>query len=171
MKKEHKNNYYKNEDEIIFEKLKDFKKFNSNIQNNTQYKNHNIKYSNSDKNYFNNILKIEKNETLLNKSNIDKEISYYNSSDFKKFNQLNNFSEYKDNTEKENNKNISSRLTYTSSDYGEFNKIVKTENKKENIKKDLSRKVKVIDYGKLKESEKKLKNKVGIEKIKIIYFD
>ena len=70
MKKENKNNYYKDEDEIIFEKLCDFKKFNSNIQNNTQYKNHNIKYSNSDKNYFNNILKIEKNEALLNKSNL-----------------------------------------------------------------------------------------------------
>ena len=171
MKKEHKNNYYKDEDEIIFEKLGNFKKFNSNMQSNTQYKNHNIKYSNSDKNYFNNILKTEKNDTLLNESNIDKKTSYYNSSDFKKFNQLNNFSEYKDNTEKENNKNISSKLTYTSSDYGEFNKIIKTENKEENIKKDLSRKVKFIDYGKLKKSEKKLKNKVGIEKIKIVYFD
>ncbi len=171
MKKEHKNNYYKDEDEIIFEKLKDFKKFNSNIQNNTQYKNHNIKYSNSDKNYFNNILKIEKNETLLNKSNIDREISYYNSSDFQKFNKLNSFQEYKDNTVQENNKNISSKLTYTSSDYDKFNKIVKTEDKEENIKKNPNRKIKVIDYGKLKESKKKHKNKVGIEKIKIVYFD
>ena len=171
MKKENKNNYYKDEDEIIFEKLCDFKKFNSNIQNNTQYKNHNIKYSNSDKNYFNNIIKTEKNDTLLNKSNIDKETGYYNSSDFQKFNRLNNFPEYKDNTEQENNENISSKLPYTSSDYGEFDKIVKTKNKEENIKKDQSRKVKIIDYGKLKESENKFKNKMGIEKIKIIYFD
>ena len=171
MKKENKNNYYKDEDEIIFEKLCDFKKFNSNIQNNTQYKNHNIKYSNSDKNYFNNIIKTEKNDTLLNKSNIDKETGYYNSSDFQKFNRLNNFPEYKDNTEQENNENISSKLPYTSSDYGEFDKIVKTKNKEENIKKDQRRKVKIIDYGKLKERENKLKNKLGIEKIKIIYFD
>ena len=171
MKKENKNNYYKDEDEIIFEKLCDFKKFNSNIQNNTQYKNHNIKYSNSDKNYFNNILKTEKNDSLLNKSNIDKETGYYNSSDFQKFNRLNNFPEYKDNTEQENNENISSKLPYTSSDYGEFDKIIKTKNKEENIKKDQSRKVKIIDYGKLKERENKLKNKLGIEKIKIIYFD
>ena len=171
MKKENKNNYYKDEDEIIFEKLCDFKKFNSNIQNNTQYKNHNIKYSNSDKNYFNNIIKTEKNDTLLNKSNIDKETGYYNSSDFQKFNRLNNFPEYKDNTEQENNENISSKLPYTSSDYGEFDKIVKTKNKEENIKKDQSRKVKIIDYGKLKEREYKLKNKMGIEKIKIVYFD
>ena len=171
MKKENKNNYYKNEDEVIFEKLSDFKKYNSNIQNNNQYKNQNIKYSNSDKNYFNNILKTEKNDSLLNKSNIDKETSYYNSSDFQKFNRLNNFPEYKDNTEQKSNENTSSKLPYTSSDYGEFDKIVKTENKEENIKKDQNRKVKIIDYAKLKESGNKLKNKMGIEKIKIVYFD
>ncbi len=171
MKKENKTNYYKDEDEIIFEKLSDFKKYNSNIQNNNQYKNQNIKYSNSDKNYFNNILKTEKNDSLLNKSNIDKETSYYNSSDFQKFNRLNNFPEYKDNTEQKSNKNTSSKLPYTSSDYSEFDKIVKTENKEENIKKDQNRKVKIIDYAKLKESGNKLKNKMGIEKIKIVYFD
>ena len=171
MKKENKTNYYKDEDEIIFEKLSDFKKYNSNIQNNNQYKNQNVKYSNSDKNYFNNILKTEKNDSLLNKSNIDKETSYYNSSDFQKFNRLNNFPEYKDNTEQKSNENTSSKLPYTSSDYGEFDKIVKTENKEENIKKDQNRKVKIIDYAKLKESGNKLKNKMGIEKIKIVYFD
>ena len=171
MKKEHKNNYYKNEDKVIFEKLSDFKKFNSNIQNNNQYKNQNIKYSNSDKNYFNKILKIEKNDLLLNKSNIDKKTSYYNSSDFKKFNRLNNFPEYKDNTEQKNNENTSSKMPYTSSDYGEFDKIVKIKHKEEKIKNDQNRKVKIIDYGKLKESENKLKNKMGIEKIKIVYFD
>ena len=66
MRKENKNNYYKNEDEIIFEKLNNFKKFNSNTQNNNQSKNHNIKYSNSDKNYFNNILKTKKNDAFFN---------------------------------------------------------------------------------------------------------
>tara|TARA_B100000029_G_scaffold22208_1_gene22275 strand:- start:151 stop:666 length:516 start_codon:yes stop_codon:yes gene_type:complete len=171
MRKENKNNYYKNEDEIIFEKLNNFKKFNSNTQNNNQSKNHNIKYSNSDKNYFNNILKTKKNDAFLNNSIIDKETSYYNSSDFQKFNRLNNFPEYKDNTEHKNNENISSKLPYTSSDYGEFDKIVKTKKNEENIKTDQNRKVKIIDYGKLKERENKLKNKLGIEKIKIIYFD
>ena len=171
MKKENKTNYYKDEDKIIFEKLSDFKKYNSNIQNNNQYKNQNIKYSNSDKNYFNNILKTEKNDSLLNKSNIDKKTSYYNSSDFHKFNRLNNFPEYRDNTEQKSNENTSSKLPYTSSDYGEFNKIVKAKNKEKNIKKDQNRKVKIIDYAKLKESGNKLKNKMGIEKIKIVYFD
>jgi len=107
----------------------------------------------------------------LNNSIIDKETSYYNSSDFQKFNRLNNFPEYKDNTEQKNNENISSKLPYTSSDYGEFDKIVKTKKNEENIKTDQNRKVKIIDYGKLKERENKLKNKLGIEKIKIIYFD
>ena len=171
MNKENKNNYYNDEDEIIFEKLGNFKKFNSNIQNNTQYKNYNINYSNSDKNYFNNILKTKKNDVSLNESNIEKEISYYNSLDFQKFTRLNNFPEYKDNAKKEDSKNISSKLTYTSSDYGEFDKIVKTKSKEENIIKNESRKVKIIDYGKLNESGKKLKNKIGVEKIKIVYFD
>ena len=170
MKKENRN-YYNDEDQLIFEKLDDFKKFNSNISDNNKNKNHSIRYSNSDKNNFNDILKTEKNDTLLNKTNNDKEISYYNSSDFKKFNQLNSFPEYSDNNKQENIKNISSNLTYTQSDYGEFDKIVNTKNNKEDIKKDQSRKVKIIDYGKLKESENKLKNKMGIEKIKIVYFD
>jgi len=34
-----------------------------------------------------------------------------------------------------------------------------------------SKKIKIIDFNKLKEREKNLKNKVGIEKIKIVYFD
>ena len=169
MKKENRN-YYNDEDQLIFEKLDDFKKFNSNISNKNKNKNHSIRYSNSDKNNFNDILKMEKNDTLLNKTNNDKEISYYNSSDFKKFNQLNNFPEYSDNNKRENIKNISSNLTYTQSDYSEFDKIVKTK-KNENIKTDQNRKVKIIDYAKLKESGNKLKNKMGIEKIKIVYFD
>ena len=59
MKKENKNNYYKDEDEIIFEKLCDFKKFNSNIQNNTQYKNY---IKNIDK-----IKRLNKNQIFLAK--------------------------------------------------------------------------------------------------------
>tara|TARA_B100000965_G_scaffold342609_1_gene311894 strand:- start:471 stop:980 length:510 start_codon:yes stop_codon:yes gene_type:complete len=169
MKKEHKNNYYNDEDAIIFEKLDNFKKFNSNSQSNTQYKDHNINYSNSDKNYFNNILKTEKNDVLLNKSNIEKEKSYYNPSDFQKFNQLNNFPEFINNTEQENNKNINSKLTYSSNDYDEFNKIVKTKNNNVNIKKNQIRKIKIIDYD--KENVKKIKNKIGVDKIKIVYFD
>ena len=46
-----------------------------------------------------------------------------------------------------------------------------TKSKEEKTTKNQNKKVKIIDYGKLKESEKKLKNKLGIEKIKVVYFD
>ena len=95
MKKDNKNNYYNSEDQVNFEKLDNFKKYNSNFKNKTQYKNQNIKYSNSDKNYFNSIIKTEKNISLLNETDIKKDINYYNSSDSQKFEQLNNFPEYK----------------------------------------------------------------------------
>ena len=50
-------------------------------------------------------------------------------------------------------------------------KIIQTNNKEEKTTEDKNKKVKVIDYGKLKEGEKKIKNKLGIEKRKIVYFD
>ena len=46
----------------------------------------------------------------------------------------------------------------------------KTKNNDEKIK-EQNKKIKVIDYSKLKDIGKKLKNKIGIEKIKIVYFD
>ena len=96
MKKENKNNYYNDEDKVNFEKLNNFNKFNSNNIKNTQLNNYNTRYSNSDKNYFNTILKIDENTSMLNNNNINKEKKYYNTSDFKKFDQLNNFAEYND---------------------------------------------------------------------------
>ena len=170
MKKEHKKNYYNSEDEVNFEKLDNFKKYNSNFKIKTQYKNQNIKYTNSDKNYFNNIIKIDKNASLLNETNIKKDINYYNSSDSKKFEKLNSFPEYKYNNEEAIGR-INTEMAYSSGDYGEFNKIIQTENKEEKTTKNENKKVKIIDYSKLKESEKKLKNKLGIEKIKVVYFD
>ena len=37
--------------------------------------------------------------------------------------------------------------------------------------KDQNKKIRVIDYSKINEGEKKIKNKFGIDKIKIVYFD
>ena len=165
------NNHYNDEDEINFEKLNNFRKFNSNIKKIIPSKNHNIKYANSDKNYFNNILKPQENLTLLKKTDTEKSTKHYNSSDFQKFDQLNNFFDYKDNTEQENNRNINSKSNYSSSDYGEFSKIIQIKNNKEKIIKNENKKVKIIDFNRLKDSEKRLKNKVEIEKIKIVYFD
>ena len=169
MKKENKNNYYNDEDKVNFEKLNNFNKFNSNNIKNTQLNNYNTRYSNSDKNYFNTILKIDENTSVLN-NNINKEKKYYNTSDFKKFDQLNNFAEYNDKIDFENKENLGTETKYKSSDYGEFNKIIQTKNN-EKKNKDHNKKIKVIDYGKIKENEKKLKNKIGVDKIKIVYFD
>ena len=166
-----KNNYYNDEDEINFEKLSNFSKFNSRVKNNNQSKNHNIKYANSDKNYFNNILKLEKNLYLLDKENERKKMNYYNSSDFQKFEFLNNFPEYEDVLNQKEKEKINYRSSYTLNDFDEFNKIIQVKNDKEKMTNDQINKVKVIDYKKLKENGKKLKNKMGIDKIKIVYFD
>ena len=105
------------------------------------------------------------------KTGAEKKVEYYNSSDFKKFDQLDNFIEYKNNIKNEQNKDIDHGLTYSSNDYGEFNKIIPTRNNGEKIVNQQNKNVKIVDYGKLNDSEKKLKNKLGIEKIKIVYFD
>jgi hypothetical protein len=171
MKTKDKNNYYNDEDELNFDKLNNFRKFNSDIKSSTQSKNHNIKYANSDKNYFNNIIKTEENLPLFTKKDAQKEVKYYNSSDFQKFDQFNKFLEYKDSAEQKQNINIDSELNYSSNDYGEFNKIIPTKNTGKKIINNKNQKVKIIDYSKLKDNEKNLKNKVGVEKIKIVYFD
>ena len=168
MKKENKINYYNDEDKVNFEKLNNFNKFNSKNIKSPEFNNFNTRYSNSDKNYFNTILKIDENTSLLNNSN--KEKKYYNTSDFKKFDQLNNFPEYNDKIDYQNKENLGSGTKYKSSDYGEFNKIIQTKNNEKKTK-DQNKKIKVIDYGKINKNEKKLKNKIGVEKIKIVYFD
>ena len=171
MKKEDKNDYYNDEDEINFDKLNNFRRFNSNIKDNTKSENHNIKYANSDKNYFNDIIKTEENLSIFKKKDDKKEVKYYNSSDFQKFDQFNNFLEYENNTKQKQNVNTDSELNYSSNDYGEFNKIIPTKNIGKKIINNKNQKVKVIDYSKLKYNKKNLKNKMGIEKIKIVYFD
>ena len=168
--KENKINYYNTEDEIQFQKLDDFRKFNKNIKVNKSEKNQEVKYSNTDKNNFNGILKTNENFGLLNEPNIKKELNYYNNSDFDKFETLDTFQEYNLKLNN-NNENQNSNSHYSKDDYSQFNKIIKTETQEKNQVEAKNKKVKVIDYNKLNESNKKIKNKVGIEKIKIVYFD
>ena len=66
---------------------------------------------------------------------------------------------------------MNAEMVYSSNDYGEFNKIIQTKSKEEKTTKNQNKKIKIIEYGKLKESAKKIKNKLGIEKIKVVYFD
>ena len=171
MKTKDKDNYYNDEDEINFEKLNNFRKFNSNVKSITQSNDRNIRYANSDKNYFNNIIKTDENLSLSKKIDTEKEVKYYNSSDFQKFDQFNNFLNYEDKAEQKLDKNIDTEFNYSSNDYGEFNKIIPIKNSAKKIISNKNSNVKIIDYSKLKNDEKKLKNKVGIEKIKIVYFD
>ena len=55
--------------------------------------------------------------------------------------------------------------------YKEFNKIIPKVDMDQIKIKDQNKKIRVIDYNKKNENEKKLKNKFGIDKIKIVYFD
>ena len=170
MKIDNKNKYYNDEDEINFQKLNDFRKYNSELKNNNQSNNHNIKYANSDKNYFNNILKTSEKVELYNEIKIDKEIDYYNPSDFQKFDQLNNFPEYNNNLDKIN-EDSTTVSNYSPRDYDEFNKIIPKIDIDQKKIDDQNKKIRVIDYNKINGNEKKLKNKMGIDKIKIVYFD
>ena len=170
MKSENKHKYYNDDDEINFEKLNNFRKFNSNFKNSIQLNNHNIKYANSDKNYFNDILKTDQKVPRYNENEAEKDINYYNSSDFQKFDKLDNFSEYNDNL-KQLNENITPKSDYSSEDYNEFDKIIPNINMDQKKINEQNKKIRVVDYSKINEGEKKLKNKFGIDKIKIVYFD
>ena len=163
MKIENNNNYYNVEDEINFEKLKNFRKFNSNVKSITQSNDRNIRYANSDKNYFNNIIKTDENLSLSKKIDTEKEVKYYNSSDFQKFDQFNNFLNYEDKAEQKLDKNIDTEFNYSSNDYGEFNKIIPIKNSAKKIISNKNSYVKIIDYSKLNDDKKKLKNKLQID--------
>jgi len=171
MKTENKNKYYNDEDEINFQKLNNFRKYNSESKNDIRSNNHNIKYANSDKNYFNNILKTNKNVEFYNETDAKKEINYYNNSDFQKFDQLNSFPEYNNDNEDKINENSIPKSNYSNTDYDEFNKIIPKTNIDNKKIEDQNKKIRIIDYSKVNENEKKLKNKMGIDKIKIVYFD
>jgi hypothetical protein len=175
MKKENINNYYTDEDLINFEKLKNFKEFKVNKLNNNQNKSHPVRYAVSDNRNFNKIMNIDNNESSSKKVNKTKD---YTPSDFENFKKLKQFTTFSDN-EPLNNKTESSKATtkYTDKDMSAFDKIIKskgdTKNESENknnVKID-NKKIKIIDFNKLNEREKNLKNKVGIEKIKVVYFD
>ena len=173
MKKETKNNYYTDEDLINFKKLNNFKEFKSDKLNNNQRTNYPVKYSMSDNNNFKKIMNIENSEiSSFKEDNKSKENSYYNSLDFQKFNKLKQFTNFENSkdskTKKENSKSVTN---YTSDDVNKFDKIIKTKNQNINNTEANNKKIKIIDFDKLKEKEKNFKNKLGIEKIKVVYFD
>ena len=179
MKTENINNYYTDEDLILFEKLKNFNDSKVNQLNNNQAKSHSFRYAISDNKHFDKIMNINNNKNSLSrKIEKTKKNNYYNSSDFKNFEKINQFATFSENkTLNKNTKVIKTKTNYTANDVDTFDQIIKSEayikkhsEDKVNSKVD-NKKIKIIDFNKLKEREKILKNKVGIEKIKIVYFD
>ena len=175
MKKENINNYYTDEDLINFEKLKNFKEFKVNKLNNNQNKSHPVRYAVSDNRNFNKIMNIDNNESSSKKVNKTKD---YTPSDFENFKKLKQFTTFNDNEPLNNKTEPEKTITeYTNKDKSSFDKIIKSKSdakneseNKHNAKID-NKKIKIIDFNKLNEREKNFKNKVGIEKIKVVYFD
>jgi hypothetical protein len=175
MKKENINNYYTDEDLINFEKLKNFKEFKVNKLNNNQNKSHPVRYAVSDNRNFNKIMNIDNNESSSKKVNKTKD---YTPSDFENFKKLKQFTTFNDNEPLNNKTEPEKTITeYTNKDKSSFDKIIKSKSdakneseNKNNVKID-SKKIKIIDFNKLNEREKNFKNKAGIEKIKVVYFD
>jgi len=175
MKKENINSYYTDEDLINFEKLKNFKEFKVNKLNNNQYKSHPIRYAVSDNRNFNKIMNIDNNEFSSKKVNKTKD---YTASDFENFKKLKQFTTFNDSNPSNNKTETEKNITkYTNKDKSSFDKIIKSKGdakneseNKNNVKID-NKKIKIIDFNKLNEREKNFKNKAGIEKIKIVYFD
>ena len=175
MKKENINSYYTDEDLINFEKLKNFKEFKVNKLNNNQYKSHPIRYAVSDNRNFNKIMNINNNEFSSKKVNKTKD---YTPSDFENFKKLKQFTTFNDSNPSNNKTETEKNITkYTNKDKSSFDKIIKSKSdakndseNKNNVKID-NKKIKIIDFNKLNEREKNFKNKAGIEKIKVVYFD
>jgi len=175
MKKENINNYYTGEDLINFEKLKNFKEFKVNKLNNNQNNSHPVRYAVSDNRNFNKIMNIDNNESSSKEVNKSRD---YKPSDFENFKKLKQFTTFNDSELLNNKTEPKKTITkYTDKDISSFDKIIKfkgdvkneSENKN-NVKID-SKKIKIIDFNKLNERKKNFKNKAGIEKIKIVYFD
>ena len=173
MKKENINNYYTDEDLINFEKLKNFKKFKVDKLNNNQNNSHSVRFAASDNKNFDKIINIDNNKSSSREVNKTKENNiYYTSSDFEKFKKLKQLTDFNITKESETKKEYSkTAATYTSNDINKFDKFIKTKNEITNNTEVNNKKIKIIDFNKLNEREKNFKNKVGIEKIKIVYFD
>ena len=172
MKKENINNYYTDEDLINFEKLKNFKEFKVNKLNNNQNNTHPARYAVSDNRNFNKIMNVGNNEKSSSKEvNKSKD---YTTSDFENFKKLKQFTTFNDNEPLNNKTEPEKTITeYTDKDMSAFDIIIKSKGgaKNENKVKIDNKKIKIIDINKLNEREKNFKNKAGIEKIKVVYFD
>ena len=112
-------------------------------------------------------MNIDNNESSSKKVNKTKD---YTPSDFENFKKLRQFITFNDSKPSNNKTEPEKTITeYTNKDKSSFDKIIKSkgDTKNENDNK----KIRIIDFNKLNEREKNFKNKLDIEKIKIVYFD
>ena len=179
MKKENINNYYTDKDLINFEKLKNFNGSKTNKLNKNQNKSHPIRYAKSDNKHFNEIMNINNDkDSLSKKTEKTKKNNYHSPIDLENFDKLKQFATFNNNvTVNKKTEVTKTKTNYTTNDVNVFDQIIKFESDIKNVDKNKinskvdTKKIKIIDFNKLKEREKILKNKVGIEKIKIVYFD
>ena len=179
MNKKSINNYYNDEDLINFEKLRNFSDSKVNKLSNNPNKSLPVRYAMSDNKHFNKIMNINNDKSSLSKkTKKTKNNNYYSSLDLKNFDKLKQLAIFSDGeTINKKTEVAKTKTNYTANDVNVFDQIIKfksgiknVDKNKINLKVD-TKKIKIIDFNKLKEREKILKNKVGIEKIKIVYFD
>ena len=169
-KKKLDTNYTYN-DLINFEKLESVHNYKIKL-NNKKNINHPIKYTASDNKYFKKIINKKSSTDEKYSKNIKIDAAnknYYNSLDNNNFEKIKQF-QATANNEFLKKKDASENITdYKKSDLNAFELILKSSNKANITNSTIdNKKIKIIDFDKTNNIQK---NKLGVEKIKVIYFD
>ena len=176
MRKQNINNSYTDEDLINFKKLKNFKSFKVNKINNDK-KSHPQRYAKSDSENFEKIISVNNKFLSRDVEKQEKKENYYKLLDLENFEKIKKtFSYGNDKPLKKDEYPKKTIINYTDNDKKAFDQIIKNNYEKNHKVKHINTKVdkakiKIIDFDKLNKREKNLKNRAGIEKIKIVYFD
>ena len=170
IKKKISNNYTDN-DLIAFEKLENFNNYKITL-NDEKNKITPTKYSVSDNIYFKNLINNSSNSNeniLADKKKENTNADYYTERDDSNFERIKQFPpQTNDEFIKKKNDNYVISNNYKVSDVSAFEQIIKSNNIQKNTSTSVNnRNIKIIDSDKLDKDKKKL----GIEKIKVIYFD
>ena len=170
IKKKISDNYTDN-DLIAFEKLENFNNYKITL-NDEKNKITPTKYSISDNVYFKNLINNSSNSNkniLANKKKENTNIDYYTERDDSNFERIKQFPpQTSDEFIKKKNDNYVISNNYKVSDVSAFEQIIKSNNIQKNTSTSVDNKnIKIIESDKLD----KYKKKLGIEKIKVIYFD
>ena len=170
IKKKISDNYTDN-DLIAFEKLENFNNYKITL-NDEKNKITPTKYSVSDNIYFKNLINNSSNSNeniLADKKKENTNADYYTERDDSNFERIKQFPpQTSGEFIKKKNDNYVISNNYKVSDVSAFEQIIKSNNIQKNTSTSVNnRNIKIIDSDKLDKDKKKL----GIEKIKVIYFD